>query len=904
MILKEIKLKNFLSHKDTNIMIGPRITALIGENGAGKSSVLDAVYYTLFKEVNRGSKIDDLIRKGENVSEVSLTFQVENKTYTITRRRNRNGSTRSKLFDVTDESTPKTLTVSTKIADKLLIEIIGLNKELFKNAIYIQQGEIIDLVTRPSSERKKIIGKLLGLDKYETAYVEMLKVIAHFKQIFAGIEGELKQKDKLEAKLKEEIERLSGIEQEINVLKEQESNLKEDLEKKKSTKTEWDEKKNQHTKNSTQLTSKEGELENETKLKLNIEEELVTINNSEGRLEEISPLVSLFADIKIAKELKGKYTTESLLLKTITDKFEQILDWEEIIRQNTSSYKTYNDYEEKIKAIEEQLSILQEANDRYQNLIGKKEGLANIISENKEIINKILTIMHKIGLETKDSYAENISLLKNKKSTISLEIKTTQKAIDVLNKEIGKISGIINDTKDLIETLKTAKSICPVCKSKLTEAHKKTALLDQKLKVEKNIEIEKDLDTKKVEMDDLLKEKEKTLNFLSDKADFKVLRKAVNALEKSTDSLKTLNSELKDLEENVKDFQEIKDQKKDLQSKQKDLQEFYNQYCFAEKSLEKADKSILEKEKTDKEKLIKQLGEELNIILVKTNIAENDIETQYIVCAKLDEERIQLETTINRKEEVLKNKEENKQRIKAIKDEITTLKKVLIKIDYIESEYKIKKAEFETSQNKYQKFREELGSKNTLKKEIKRSNKILVEDIRVLESKAIEIIRLEKYIQFLAKIRKLFHKDGIQEEIRKKTKPLIKYHTQDLFHQFNLPFTGLEITDDYNIQLQRESDDFFIKEISGGEKTAAALALRLGIAKALAGKELELVMLDEPTIHLDSQRRSELVNIILQLRNIPQIILVSHDENMKKAADTILEVKIKNGVSEVKLLEL
>ena len=68
MIINNIRLENFRSHKNTEIDFNQGISLILGENGAGKSSILEAISYTLFKDTN--SKIDDLIRKPQDDNDV------------------------------------------------------------------------------------------------------------------------------------------------------------------------------------------------------------------------------------------------------------------------------------------------------------------------------------------------------------------------------------------------------------------------------------------------------------------------------------------------------------------------------------------------------------------------------------------------------------------------------------------------------------------------------------------------------------------------------------------------------------------------------------------------------------------------------------------------------------------
>ena len=50
MIIKKLILKNFKSHKNTTIEFNKGITIIVGENGVGKSSILEGITYALFKK--------------------------------------------------------------------------------------------------------------------------------------------------------------------------------------------------------------------------------------------------------------------------------------------------------------------------------------------------------------------------------------------------------------------------------------------------------------------------------------------------------------------------------------------------------------------------------------------------------------------------------------------------------------------------------------------------------------------------------------------------------------------------------------------------------------------------------------------------------------------------------------
>jgi len=199
---------------------------------------------------------------------------------------------------------------------------------------------------------------------------------------------------------------------------------------------------------------------------------------------------------------------------------------------------------------------------------------------------------------------------------------------------------------------------------------------------------------------------------------------------------------------------------------------------------------------------------------------------------------------------------------------------------------------FRDARDEEVRLKSEIKSK---KEEIKDSKKHLAE----LKSKEKEREKLSKFLVLLDNIRHLFHKDALQRELRTKAMPLIEAYTKEIFDMFDLPYTDIELTDDFNVALFGSHGEESVDMLSGGERIASALALRIGIAKALSGSAMELIILDEPTIHLDSQRRRDLVEIIKKLSSIPQTIVVTHDKEFEQAADRLILVEKVRGISKV-----
>ena len=133
--------------------------------------------------------------------------------------------------------------------------------------------------------------------------------------------------------------------------------------------------------------------------------------------------------------------------------------------------------------------------------------------------------------------------------------------------------------------------------------------------------------------------------------------------------------------------------------------------------------------------------------------------------------------------------------------------------------------------------------------------------------------------------------------MRKRAVPVIENHIREFFREFNFEYSDISLDENYDITLYGPAGECTTEMMSGGEKIAAALALRLGIARTLAGSSAETVMLDEPTIFLDEQRRQDLIEVLKKMTVIPQMIVVTHDTAMEDAADQITVIKKAKGTS-------
>ncbi len=102
------------------------------------------------------------------------------------------------------------------------------------------------------------------------------------------------------------------------------------------------------------------------------------------------------------------------------------------------------------------------------------------------------------------------------------------------------------------------------------------------------------------------------------------------------------------------------------------------------------------------------------------------------------------------------------------------------------------------------------------------------------------------------------------------------------------------IDEEGNIEVVKNGEPSSVNSLSGGETTCAALALRLAICSSLTKNQL--MLLDEPTIHLDELHRAKLRDF-LGSHSFEQLVVVTHDNTFDSLPAQIFRVEKRRGGS-------
>lgn len=104
-------------------------------------------------------------------------------------------------------------------------------------------------------------------------------------------------------------------------------------------------------------------------------------------------------------------------------------------------------------------------------------------------------------------------------------------------------------------------------------------------------------------------------------------------------------------------------------------------------------------------------------------------------------------------------------------------------------------------------------------------------------------------------------------------------------------------SEDYELSLEVKGYKRSFQQLSGGEQMSAALALRLALLRQLTN--ISIAFFDEPTAHLDPERRDGLAEKIMQVKGFDQLFVISHDDTFERSAQNYIRIVKENGVSMV-----
>ena len=237
MIPVKLKVRNFMCYRGNVpplLFDGVHTACICGDNGNGKSALIDAMTWALWGRT-RAKSDDDLIHLGQTEMEVEFDFTVGQQLYRIIRKRSkpkRRGSSGQSSLDLliaSDSSFKPISGNSIRETEQKIKDTLHMDYDTFVNSAFLRQGHADEFTVKRPVERKQVLADILGFslyDKLEERAKDLAKQQetekAQLGSTIKDIDEELARKPAYEVELEAAQGALSRIEK---VTSEQESRL-------------------------------------------------------------------------------------------------------------------------------------------------------------------------------------------------------------------------------------------------------------------------------------------------------------------------------------------------------------------------------------------------------------------------------------------------------------------------------------------------------------------------------------------------------------------------------------------------------------------------------------------------------------------------------------------------------
>ena len=435
MILTNLKLENFKKYTNFEIAFESGLIGIIGKNGAGKSTIFEAILFALYGELK--SKGDKEVVRNSNASSkdaviVELDFEFDNIEYKVIREfRGKILSANAKLY-----KNSELITTGAKEVTISIINLTKMSKDAFVHTLFASQKELTSLSNSKPEDRKKMIRKLLGLEKIDFVEKELIEKSRELKREISAFAEVLLSAEDISVKKEHIVEYTNQnqeIQKDINTrttlldnTKIQEQTIKQELELYTKTK---EQKQNLHARCELLRNSIKSHQINQDKLSNEL-------NNLKVKQEELRGLqsvkqeyISLHESIKEQEKLKEYHIRKEGLLLEQNELREQYKKAKDTISLLESETKEHKELIEKEKALELKLESIKQTLIQIQTK--EKALLQEIAGEQKLIsdISKKIENITNLGRESNCPTCTRPLLDEYDNVILSLEhiVKTTQK---------------------------------------------------------------------------------------------------------------------------------------------------------------------------------------------------------------------------------------------------------------------------------------------------------------------------------------------------------------------------------------------------------------------------------------------------------------------------------------------
>ncbi|WP_436902202.1 DNA double-strand break repair ATPase Rad50 [Halovenus halobia] len=866
-----IRLQNFKCYEETDVRLDAGVTVIHGLNGSGKSSLLEACFFALYGAKALDKTLDEIVTIGAEETVVELEFSHDGGQYQIRRRiRVSNGDARTAecVMDGPSGTTEGATDVRNRVAG-----LLRMDTDAFVNCAYVRQGEVNKLINASPSTRQDMIDDLLQLGKLEEyrerasdARLGVGRVRDDKQGALSELDDQIAQKEakNLHEQRNELETELSSVTADIENYEENKQKAEQSREQAASIIEEYEEKRTELDELDEEMTTLREEIEATERAREELASEIDETRTSlTDATERRDSLVGHLDGLDTSPEALDSERVDADL-SAVTDEIEELT--EQIREASVEKQEADSDAENHREQAEQLDTDAREARAEAEELDAEIEETESFVETKREDLSEM---------------AEEIEELRESFSEEPVEFGEAETHYESVTEELGECretraerqATLENERERLAEAeqlLEAGK--CPECGQPVEQSPHVDSIGERRERVD---ELETELQELEERIENLesnrdaaeqLREREERIEDLEANRDNleQLVDQRETTLEEKRERIETLREQADDAEAEAEQKREAATEAEQRATEQQEQIASYNQ--------QKA-------ELADRRERLETLSETLDQIERLSETAERLRDEREQKKSLNDERRERLSAKRDRRDELREEFDED--RIETAREEKAEAE------DYIE---KVTEAlsDLESKQSTLQERLGAIGNELDQLEELRERREELTGTVEQLESLHDEAAELaEMYGTLRAQLRRQ-NVDNLERMLNE---------TFDLVYE-NDTYARIELDGEYRLTVyQKDGEELDPDQLSGGERALFNLSLRCAIYRLLAegiegAAPMPPLILDEPTVFLDSGHVTQLVELIesMRERGVEQILVVSHDEELIDAADDLVTV--------------
>lgn len=901
MWITKLELSNIKSHEDSGaIPFAQGVNAISGPNGAGKSTLLEAIGFALFDSLPYTQA--QFLREGEKSGEVVVSFidSLDEREYQVVRKV---GSSSIYIYDPEVQSR-----IVTGKADVVawLKEHLGVDGSadltaLFEDSIGVPQGLLSAAFLERPASRKAKFDPLLQVDDYEEAWIRLREVtrvindeMEALRQKVAGLTGELKhlptleqERSRLQAEIEANQSQLELLQDKVNSLDKEQADLeaqKEHLQElqrqaqKLESRLKILETQSQEARSAVEESEQAAEVVEATEQAhsnyLQAEEQLEKLEAGRSERDRLRTQKNeLDKQLALAQQRLSAVDTALDELETVETQLEQL---EPQVDQQRKLTESLSDFDRQIAKLEEQRSVFESEQAR----------LASLETRIREL---------RIAVEQAEK-------LRTKHETTRQDLQTMELETARLEADRSNAERELQKVQQHLSTLDESKEAdCPVCHQPLDADHRATLLteyVDQADQLGSLIEKhtaelanrQKALAEKRAELENLTHE----LDDFPDAGQLTVLEQEEEKLAQALDQKAA----------EIQSLQVTRDERASIEDELNQLGDPETRWTLLKSQLEKRAALVEEQRRvTDGLQTQTEQMARLDRAMQAFDALDDEIATyqaqrqenqagyrSYLANAaaagRLTERQAHLQALIEELEALGGELEQQQSRYENAADEFDQERFTEVRSELIAASRDLARLEtiVEASADRLNQVETDIAA-------LQQSQQQLVESEAALERHA-ETAEALEFIRTTIRRAGPFVTRALVQTISLEANRIFGEIMND--HTLRLMWD-----DEYSITIERAGEQRDFSQLSGGEKTAAALSVRLALLRELS--QIRVAFFDEPTSNLDDQRRENLAGQITQITGFNQLFVISHDDTFERETHHVIHVEKSHGASQVEV---